>query len=95
MRIKQRLKALTSVHEALTALTGSRAVHCKAQEPSASHLQGDHTSGLPSTAVLGNLTFMFVFILVHAHVDALLHLQDFKEVPSSQESYHSRYHCRL
>lgn len=41
MRISQRLKALISVQEALAAFRGSRAVHCKAQEGSASHLQGD------------------------------------------------------
>lgn len=40
MRISQRLKALISVQEALAAFRGSRAVHCKAQEGSASHLQG-------------------------------------------------------
>ena len=40
MRTDRRFQALISVQAALTALKGSRAVHCKAQEHSAAHLQG-------------------------------------------------------
>ena len=40
MRTDRRFQALVSVQAALTALKGSRAVHCKAQEHSAAHLQG-------------------------------------------------------
>ncbi|KAL0032860.1 hypothetical protein WJX77_003294 [Trebouxia sp. C0004] len=40
MRTDRRFRALISVQAALTALKGNRAVHCKAQEHSAAHLQG-------------------------------------------------------
>jgi len=51
MRTDRRFQALISVQAALTALKGSRAVHCKAQEHSAAHLQGGCATMLPLSVV--------------------------------------------
>ena len=68
MRTDRRIQALISVQAALTALKGSRAVHCNAQEHSAVHLQGGGVmlTRLPLSSVRQVTLSTFPTSLMHA-----------------------------